>query len=68
MTSLNDETLTKILGKIQQQVYTTNQQLSSVRAQLGARQREAKLNTLTLTELKSIQDPNAPFYRAVGKM
>ncbi|GAC76134.1 60s acidic ribosomal protein P1 [Moesziomyces antarcticus T-34] len=63
-----DETLSKVLEKIQLQVYQTNQQLSALRAQIAAREREAKLNTLTLTELQAIQDPNAPFYRSVGKM
>lgn len=63
-----DETLSKVLEKIQLQVYQTNQQLSALRAQISAREREAKLNTLTLTELKAIQDPEAPFYRSVGKM
>ncbi|SJX63111.1 related to Prefoldin subunit 1 [Sporisorium reilianum f. sp. reilianum] len=63
-----DETLSKVLEKIQLQVYQTNQQLAAVRAQTGAREREAKLNTLTLSELQAIQDANAPFYRSVGKM
>ncbi|SPO24401.1 related to Prefoldin subunit 1 [Ustilago trichophora] len=63
-----DETLSKVLEKIQLQVYQTNQQLSALRAQIAAREREAKLNTLTLTELKAIQDPQAPFYRSIGKM
>nr|CDI53718.1 related to Prefoldin subunit 1 [Melanopsichium pennsylvanicum 4] len=63
-----DETLSKVLEKIQFQVYQTNQQLSALRAQIAAREREAKLNTLTLTELKAIEDPQAPFYRSVGKM
>lgn len=63
-----DETLSKVLEKIQLQVYQTNQQLSALRAQITARERDAKLNTLTLTELKAIRDPTAPFYRSVGKM
>ncbi|SNX83819.1 related to Prefoldin subunit 1 [Melanopsichium pennsylvanicum] len=63
-----DETLSKVLEKIQFQVYQTNQQLSALRAQIAAREREAKLNTLTLTELKAIEDPQAPFYRSVGKI
>lgn len=63
-----DETLSKVLEKIQLQVYQTNQQLAALRAQISSREREAKLNTLTLTELKAIEDPNAPFYRSVGKM
>ncbi|SAM82436.1 related to Prefoldin subunit 1 [Ustilago bromivora] len=63
-----DETLSKVLEKIQLQVYQTNQQLAALRAQISAREREAKLNTLTLTELKAVEDPNAPFYRSVGKM
>ncbi|KAJ1026790.1 hypothetical protein NDA16_002087 [Ustilago loliicola] len=63
-----DETLSKVLEKIQLQVYQTNQQLAALRAQISAREREAKLNTLTLTELKAVEDPNAPFYRSVGKI
>lgn len=67
MSQLPDETLSKILEKIQLQVYTTNQQLSAVRAQISSREREVKLNTLTLNELQGISDPNAAFYRSVGK-
>ncbi|TKY89266.1 hypothetical protein EX895_001797 [Sporisorium graminicola] len=63
-----DETLSKVLEKIQLQVYQTNQQLAALKAQIAAREREAKLNTLTLSELQAIQDPQAPFYKSVGKM
>ncbi|PWY99407.1 Prefoldin beta-like protein [Testicularia cyperi] len=68
MANLSDDTLQKVLEKIQVQVYQTNQQLAALRAQIAAKERESKLNTLTLTELKGIQDPQTPFYRSVGKM
>lgn len=68
MSAIPDETLSKVLEKIQLQVYQTNQQLAALRAQISAREREAKLNTLTLTELQGIEDENASFYRSVGKM
>ncbi|KIS68897.1 uncharacterized protein UMAG_02883 [Mycosarcoma maydis] len=68
MSSIPDETLSKVLEKIQLQVYQTNQQLAALRAQISARERESKLLTLTLTELQAIQDSNASFYSSVGKM
>lgn len=68
MSRIPDDTLQRVLEKIQVQVYQTNQQLAALRAQINSQQREAKLNTLTLTELQGIQDPNTPFYRSVGKM
>ncbi|GAC97452.1 hypothetical protein PHSY_005038 [Pseudozyma hubeiensis SY62] len=68
MSAIPDETLSKVLEKIQLQVYQTNQQLAALRAQISAREREAKLNTLTLTELQGIEDESASFYRSVGKM
>ena len=66
--SIPDETLSKVLEKIQLQVYQTNQQLAALKAQLAAKEREAKLASLTLGELRGIDDSHAAFYKSVGKM
>lgn len=43
-------------------------QLSTVKAQLSAREREKRLCELTSTELEGLKGENVKTYKAVGKM
>lgn len=59
--------LTQLLNTVQTRLVQSQRQLSIVRAQVNARQREAKLDELTLEQLKGLGS-GTRMYEAVGKM
>lgn len=56
--------------QLQSQQIEASRQLSAVRTQLGQKEREQKLNTLTLREIEQLPRDSAQVgcYRAVGRM
>ncbi|BGP14328.1 hypothetical protein JCM10213_004456 [Rhodosporidiobolus nylandii] len=65
-----EESLRKVIIQLQTQQVDASRQLQGVRAQLGARERDKKLTTLTLREIEQLpRDSNqAGLYRGVGRM
>ncbi|ORY79281.1 Prefoldin [Leucosporidium creatinivorum] len=64
-----DEGMQKVLMQLQAQYQDAARQLQIVRAQHNARQRDAKLNTLTLREIEALPtDPPVTCYKGVGRM
>ncbi|PWN47369.1 Prefoldin [Violaceomyces palustris] len=62
-----EDALHKVLEKIQTQVVTSQRQLGMVRAQIQGRERERKLNQLTLKQIEEV-DQETNLYASVGKM
>lgn len=57
----------QLYGEIQTQALKTQQELALSRSQLVSKQREIRLNQLTLNEMSSLT-PDNPVYEGVGKM
>ena len=55
------------MREIETQAIQAQQQISLVRTQLGAKQREMRLAQLTKSEISSLP-PDTPIYEGVGKM
>ncbi|KAF8433816.1 Prefoldin [Terfezia claveryi] len=65
--SLPNEALQKLLQEIEARATLSQQQLQVVRGQVAGKQRDMRLNQLTITELDSLpKDTNV--YEGVGKM
>ncbi|WFD37635.1 uncharacterized protein MJAP1_000582 [Malassezia japonica] len=64
---MSEESLPVLLNTVQTRLVQSQRQLSIVRAQVNARQREIKLQELTLEQLKGL-GPETRMYEAVGKM
>ncbi|BGP01214.1 hypothetical protein NBRC10513v2_002165 [Rhodotorula toruloides] len=64
------EDIRQVLMQLQAQQVEASRQLSAIRAQLNAREREKKLTTLTLREIEQLpRDPSqTQVYRGVGRM
>jgi hypothetical protein len=59
----------QVLMQLQAQYQDAARQLQVVRSQHNARQRDAKLNTLTLREIEALPtDPPVTCYKGVGRM
>ncbi|KAI8814237.1 Prefoldin [Cladochytrium replicatum] len=65
--SINDETLRKLLVETQVKLGEFSRQLQLVKSQQQARERERRLNELTVKEL-SVLDSTAKTYKSVGRM
>ncbi|KAI3627821.1 hypothetical protein GLX27_000496 [Malassezia furfur] len=64
---MSEDSLPVLLNTVQTRLVQSQRQLSIVRAQVNARQREAKLDELTLEQLKGLGS-GTRMYEAVGKM
>ncbi|RPB25741.1 Prefoldin [Terfezia boudieri ATCC MYA-4762] len=65
--SIPNEALQKLLQEIEARATLSHQQLQVVRGQVAGKQRDIRLNQLTITELESLpKDTNV--YEGVGKM
>ncbi|KAB5563526.1 Prefoldin [Coniochaeta sp. 2T2.1] len=65
--SISNEALGKLLREIEAQSVATQQQISLVRTQMGAKQREMRLAQLTRSEISSLP-ADTGVYEGVGKM
>ncbi|GAA6063230.1 hypothetical protein JCM10212_005837 [Sporobolomyces blumeae] len=65
-----DESVRQAILQLQSQQIEASRTLSAVRSQLGHRERETKLNTLTLREIEQLprESSQVGCYRAVGRM
>ncbi|GAA5914446.1 prefolding complex chaperone subunit [Sporobolomyces salmoneus] len=65
-----DESLRQAVMQLQSQQIEASRQLSTIRTQLNQKEREQKLNTLTLREIESLPRDSSQVgcYRAVGRM
>lgn len=64
---MSDDSLPVLLNTVQSRLVQAQRNLSIVRAQVQARQREAKLQELTLEQLHGLGG-DTKMYEAVGKM
>ncbi|KAL1924772.1 uncharacterized protein VTP21DRAFT_4426 [Calcarisporiella thermophila] len=64
--SLSDETIKKVFIELQNQMAESNRQLSGVKAQMQAKEREKRLAELTKKELSELND-GVRTYKSVGK-
>jgi prefoldin subunit 1 len=67
MSGLSDQTIQRIFAELQNALIDSSRQLSTVQAQIQAKQRERRLAELTKKELDPL-DPDTKTYKAVGKM
>lgn len=67
MSEPNDDSLPVLLNSIQSRLVSSQRQLSIVNAQIKARAREARLQELTMEQLKGLGSETR-VYKAVGKM
>ncbi|KAI5478497.1 hypothetical protein MNV49_005025 [Pseudohyphozyma bogoriensis] len=71
MSSAADQKFREVLLQLQTQHEAASRQLSMVRSQLGGRERDRKVTTLTLREIEALPraGPTAPAcYKGVGRM
>lgn len=67
--ALPEEALQKILAQMQSTLINSSRQLSMVKAQVQAKDKEATMLNLTSKELdEQGKDGNVSFYKGVGKM
>ncbi|KAF7732294.1 hypothetical protein EC973_005190 [Apophysomyces ossiformis] len=67
MSALSDETIRKVFVELQAKYIANSQQVTQVKAQIQAAQRERKMAELTRRELDQL-DANTKTYKPVGKM
>ncbi|GAA5830114.1 hypothetical protein JCM5353_006081 [Sporobolomyces roseus] len=65
-----DDSVRQAIMQLQSQQIEASRQLSSIRSQLTQRERDQKLNTLTLREIEQLPRDSTQVgcYRAVGRM
>ncbi|EIE81549.1 hypothetical protein G6F46_001982 [Rhizopus delemar] len=67
MATLSDEAIRKVFVELQAKFIHSQQQVSTVKAQIQTKQRERKMAELTRRELDSL-DPQTKTYKPIGKM
>ncbi|KAL2266575.1 hypothetical protein VTJ83DRAFT_5927 [Remersonia thermophila] len=65
--SISNEVLQKLVREIESQAVAAQQQISLVRTQVAAKQREMRLAQLTKNEIAALP-ADTPVYEGVGKM